>query len=77
MGGFHDAVLVVGTEQRKAMSSSTAPMSSARRPIIIEKPNTAILCSEINSDIAQIYIEKYGASEELWWVAFKNTRTRV
>ena len=75
MGGFHDAVLVVGAEQQKTMSSlDGSDVLGAAADYHIEKPEYGdFMFPKLFGRIAQIYIEKYGASEkELSWVAFKN-----
>ncbi|MEY2483397.1 MAG: acetyl-CoA C-acetyltransferase [Verrucomicrobiota bacterium] len=75
MGGFHDAVLVVGAEQQKTMSSlDGSDVLGAAADYHVEKPEYGdFMFPKLFGRIAQIYIEKYGASEkELSWVAFKN-----
>ncbi|MBA2622765.1 MAG: thiolase domain-containing protein [Chthoniobacterales bacterium] len=75
MGGFHDAVLVVGAEQQKTMSSlDGSDVLGAAADYHIEKPEFGdFMFPKLFGRIAQIYIEKYGASEkELSWVAYKN-----
>src|SRR6202521_5891430 len=75
MGGFHDAVLVVGAEQQKTMSSlDGSDVLGAAADYHIEKPEYGdFMFPKLFGKIAQIYIEKYGASEQdLAWVAFKN-----
>ena len=75
MGGFHDAVLVVGAEQQKTMSSlDGSDVLGAAADYHIEKPEYGdFMFPKLFGRIAQIYIEKYGASEkELSWVAYKN-----
>ena len=75
MGGFHDAVLVVGAEQQKTMSSlDGSDVLGAAADYHIEKPEYGdFMFPKLFGKIAQIYIEKYGASEkELSWVAYKN-----
>src|SRR5437016_8064439 len=75
MAGFHDAVLVVGAEQKKTMSSlDGSDVLGAAADYHIEKPEYGdFMFPKLFGRIAQIYIEKYGASEkELSWVAFKN-----
>src|SRR5438067_2606866 len=75
MGGFHDAILVVGAEQQKTMSSlDGSDVLGAAADYHIEKPEYGdFMFPKLFGRIAQIYIEKYGASEkELSWVAFKN-----
>src|SRR5438067_7953762 len=75
MGGFHDAVLVVGAEQQKTMSSlDGSDVLGAAADYHIEKPEYGdFMFPKLFGRIAQIYIEKYGASEkDLAWVAYKN-----
>ncbi len=75
MGGFHDAVLVVGAEQQKTMSSKDgSDVLGAAADYEIERPEYGdFMFPKLFGKIAQIYIEKYGASEkELSWVAYKN-----
>ncbi len=75
MGGFHDAVLVVGAEQQKTMSSlDGSDVLGAAADYHIEKPEYGdFMFPKLFGKIAQIYIDKYGASEkELAWVAYKN-----
>ncbi|HZE13414.1 MAG TPA: hypothetical protein VE086_06650 [Chthoniobacterales bacterium] len=75
MGGFHDAVLVVGAEQQKTMSSlDGSDVLGAAADYHIEKPEYGdFMFPKLFGRIAQIYIDKYGASEkELSWVAYKN-----
>lgn len=75
MGGFHEAVLVVGAEQQKTMSSvDGSDVLGAAADYHIEKPEYGdFMFPKLFGRIAQLYIEKYGASEkELSWVAFKN-----
>src|SRR5262249_6545516 len=74
-GGFHDAVLVVGAEQQKTMSSlDGADVLGAAADYHIEKPEYGdFMFPKLFGRIAQIYIDKYGASEhDLAWVAYKN-----
>jgi acetyl-CoA C-acetyltransferase len=74
-GGFHDAVLVVGAEQQKTMSSlDGSDVLGAAADYHIEKPEYGdFMFPKLFGKIAQIYIDKYGASEqELAWVAYKN-----
>src|SRR3954452_10616835 len=74
-GGFHDAVLVVGAEQQKTMSSlDGSDVLGAAADYHIEKPEYGdFMFPKLFGRIAQIYIEKYGATEkELAWVAYKN-----
>ena len=75
MGGFHDAVLVVGAEQQKTMSSlDGSDVLGAAADYHVEKPEYGdFMFPKLFGRIAQIYIEKYGATEEqLAWVAYKN-----
>ena len=75
MGGFHDAVLVVGAEQQKTMSSlDGSDVLGAAADYHIEKPEYGdFMFPKLFGKIAQIYMEKYGASEKaLAWVAYKN-----
>jgi acetyl-CoA C-acetyltransferase len=75
MGGLHDAVLVVGAEQQKTMSSlDGSDVLGAAADYHIEKPEYGdFMFPKLFGRIAQIYIEKYGASEkDLAWIAYKN-----
>src|SRR5216110_428546 len=75
MGRFHDAVLVVGAEQQKTMSSRDgSDVLGAAADFHIEKPEYGdFMFPKLFGRIAQIYIDKYGASEQdLAWVAWKN-----
>ena len=75
MGGFHDAVLVVGAEQQKTMSSlDGSDVLGAAADYHVEKPEYGdFMFPKLFGRIAQIYIEKYGPSEEaLAMVAWKN-----
>ncbi|MGZ5554036.1 MAG: thiolase C-terminal domain-containing protein, partial [Chthoniobacterales bacterium] len=75
MGGFHDVVLVVGAEQQKTMSSlDGGDVLGAAADYHVEKPEYGdFMFPKLFGKIAQIYIEKYGATEEqLAWVAYKN-----
>src|SRR5467141_4803171 len=75
MGGFYDVVLVVGAEQQKTMSSlDGSDVLGAAADYHIEKPEYGdFMFPKLFGRIAQIYIEKYGASEkDLAWVAYKN-----
>ena len=75
MGGFHDAVLVVGAEQQKTMSAKDgSDVLGAAADFDIERPIYGdFMFPKLFGRIAQIYCEKYGASEkELSWVAYKN-----
>src|SRR5436309_12631006 len=75
MGGFHDVVLVVGAEQQKTMSSlDGSDVLGAAADYHNEKPEFGdFMFPKLFGRIAQIYIEKYGASEgDLAQVAWKN-----
>src|SRR5215831_12516374 len=75
MGGFYDSVLVVGAEQQKSMSSlDGSDVLGAPADYHIEKPEYGdFMFPKLFGKIAQIYIEKYGASpDDLAAVAFKN-----
>ena len=75
MGGFHDAVLVVGAEQQKTMSSlDGSDVLGAAADYHVEKPEYGVfMFPKLFGRIAQIYIDKYGASpDDLAAVAFKN-----
>ena len=75
VGGFHDAVSSSARNSRRRCRRSMARMCSARRPIITSRrPEYGdFMFPKFFGRIAQIYIEKYGASEEaLAWVAYKN-----
>src|SRR3979411_3271183 len=74
-GGFHDAVLVVGAEQQKTMSSlDGSDVLGAAADYHIEKPEYGdFMFPKLFGKIAQIYIETDGAPEDqLAWVAYKN-----
>jgi acetyl-CoA acetyltransferase len=74
-GGFHDAVLVVGAEQQKTMSSlDGSDVLGAAADYHIEKPEYGdFMFPKLFGRIAQVYIDKYGASPgDLAAVAFKN-----
>src|SRR5262249_10727788 len=74
-GGFHDAVLVVGAEQQKTMSSlDGSDVLGAAADYHLEKPEYGdFMFPKLFAKIAQIYIEKYGASpDDLAAVAYKN-----
>src|SRR4029077_1710307 len=74
-GGFHDAVLVVGAEQQKTMSSlDGSDVLGAAADYHLEKPEYGdFMFPKLFGKIAQIYSDKYGASEEaLAMVAWKN-----
>src|SRR5256886_1984567 len=75
MGGFNDAVLVVGAEQQKTMSSlDGSDVLGAAADYHNEKPEYGdFMFPKLFGRIAQIYIDKYGASEaDLAQVAWKN-----
>ncbi|MEP6810164.1 MAG: hypothetical protein ABI992_07960 [Chthoniobacterales bacterium] len=75
MGGFHDAVLVVGAEQQKTMSAKDgSDVLGAAADYHVEQPEYGdFMFPKLFGKIAQIYIEKYGTSDkELSWVAYKN-----
>jgi acetyl-CoA acetyltransferase len=75
MGGFHDVVLVVGAEQQKTMSSvDGSDVLGAAADYHLEKPEYGdFMFPKLFGRIAQIYIEKYGASpDDLASVAYKN-----
>ena len=75
MGGFYDAVLVVGAEQQKTMASiDGSDVLGAAADYHVEKPEYGdFMFPKLFGRIAQIYIDKYGASErELAQVAYKN-----
>ncbi len=75
MGGFHDAVLVVGAEQQKTMSSKDgSDVLGAAADFEIERPIYGdFMFPKLFGRIAEIYIEKYGASpDDLAAVAYKN-----
>jgi acetyl-CoA C-acetyltransferase len=75
MGGFHDAVLVVGAEQQKTMSSlDGSDVLGAAADYHVEKPEYGdFMFPKLFGRIAQIYIDKYGASaDDLASVAYKN-----
>src|SRR3954465_1471167 len=75
MGGFYDAVLVVGAEQQKTMPSiEGADALGAAADFHNEKPEYGdFMFPKLFGRIAQIYIEKYGATEQdLATVAWKN-----
>ena len=74
-GGFHDAVLVVGAEQQKTMSSlDGSDVLGAAADYHVEKPEYGdFMFPKLFGRIAQIYIDKYGASpDDLAAVAYKN-----
>jgi acetyl-CoA acetyltransferase len=75
MGGFYDVVLVVGVEQQKTMSSlDGSDVLGAAADYQIERPEYGdFMFPKLFGRIAQIYIDKYGASEaDLAQVAWKN-----
>jgi acetyl-CoA acetyltransferase len=75
MGGFYDAVLVVGAEQQKTMPSiEGAEALGAAADYHNEKPEYGdFMFPKLFGRIAQIYIDKYGAKEaDLATVAWKN-----
>src|SRR4029434_9582130 len=75
MGGFHDAVLVVGAEQQKTMSSRDgSDVLGAAADFDVERPEYGdFMFPKLFGRIAQIYIDKYGASpDDLASVAWKN-----
>src|SRR3954462_13535056 len=74
-GGFHDAVLVVGAEQQKTMSSlDGGDVLGAAADYHLERPEYGdFMFPKLFGKIAQIYMEKYGTSVDAFnWVAFKN-----
>ena len=75
IGGFYDVVLVVGAEQQKTMSSlDGSDVLGAAADYHNEKPEYGdFMFPKLFGRIAQIYIEKYGATEaDLALVAWKN-----
>src|SRR5881398_1773430 len=75
MGGLYDAVLVVGAEQQKTMSSlDGSDVLGAAADYHNEKPEYGdFMFPKLFGRIAQIYIDKYGATEaDLALVAWKN-----
>src|SRR5205814_1320715 len=75
MGGFHDVVLVIGAEQQKTMSSlDGSDVLGAAADYHTEKPEYGdFMLPKLSERIAQIYIDKYGATEaDLAQVAWKN-----
>src|SRR3954449_6473168 len=75
IGGFYDVVLVVGAEQQKTMSSlDGSDVLGAAADYHNEKPEYGdFMFPKLFGKIAQIYIDKYGASEaDLATVAWKN-----
>ena len=74
-GGFHDAVLVVGAEQQKTMPSvDGSDVLGAAADYHLEKPEYGdFMFPKLFGRIAQIYLDKYGASpDDLAAVAYKN-----
>src|SRR5437773_1309169 len=65
MGGFYDVVLVVGAEQQKTMSSlDGSDVLGAAADYHNEKPEYGdFMFPKLFGRIAQIYIDKYGATE--------------
>ncbi len=75
MGGFHDAVLVVGAEQQKTMSAKDgSDVLGAAADFDVERPEYGdFMFPKLFGKIAQIYIDKYGATpHDLAAVAYKN-----
>src|SRR2546430_5395145 len=75
MGGFYDVVLVVGAEQQKTMSSlDGSDVLGAAADYHNEKPEYGdFMFPKLFGRIAQIYIDKYGATEaDLAQVAWEN-----
>src|SRR6476646_11067128 len=75
MGGFYDAVLGVGAEQQKTMPSvDGSDVLGAAADYHVEKPEYGdFMFPKLFGRIAQVYIDKYGASpDDLAAVAFKN-----
>ena len=75
MGGFHDAVLVVGAEQQKTMSSRDGgDVLGAAADFDVERPEYGdFMFPKLFGRIAQLYIDKYGANpDDLAAVAYKN-----
>src|SRR3954469_21563614 len=75
MGGLYDTVLVVGAEQQKTMSSlDGSDVLGAAADYHNEKPEYGdFMFPKLFGKIAQIYIDKYGASpDDLAAVAYKN-----
>src|SRR5260370_1265410 len=75
MGGLYDAVLVVGAEQQKTMSSlDGSDVLGAAADYHNEKPEYGdFMFPKLFGKIAQIYMDKYGAKEsDLATVAWKN-----
>src|SRR4030095_1637140 len=65
-GGFHDAVLVVGAEQQKTMSSlDGSDVLGAAADYHVEKTEEGdFMFPKLFGRIAQIYIDKYGATPD-------------
>ncbi len=79
MGGIYDAVLVVGVEQQKTMSSlDGSDVLGAAADYHNEKPEYGdFMFPKLFGRIAQIYMDKYGAQEaDLATVAWKKLRAR-
>src|SRR6188472_4775981 len=75
IGGFYDVVMVVGAEQQKTMSAlDGSDVLGAAADYHIEKPEYGdFMFPKLFGKIAQIYMEKYGASADAFtWVAYKN-----
>ncbi len=75
MGGLYDVVLVVGAEQQKTMSAvDGSDVLGAAADYHNEKPEFGdFMFPKLFGRIAQIYIDKYGATEsDLALVAWKN-----
>ena len=75
MGGLYDAVLVVGAEQQKTMSSlDGSDVLGAAADYHNEKPEYGdFMFPKLFGKIAQIYMDKYGAKEsDFATVAWKN-----
>jgi hypothetical protein len=75
IGGFYDVVLVVGAEQQKTMSAlDGSDVLGAAADYHNEKPEYGdFMFPKLFGRIAQMYIEKYGATEaDLALVAWKN-----
>ena len=74
-GRNHDAVLVVGAEQQKTMSSlDGGDVLGAAADYHVERPQYGdFMFPKLFGRIAQIYMEKYGTSADAFnWVASKN-----
>src|SRR3982751_2231228 len=75
MGGLYDAVLVVGAEQQKTMSSlDGSDVLGAAADYHVERPEYGdFMFPKLFGRIAQIYMEKYGTSADAFTcVAYKN-----